>query len=120
MKINMKLTWKGGQSTDAYLNICDQQAKKVQGLFTLECLKTIDPYVPMDTGMLKNSAITASNLDTGELLYNTPYARRQYNRKTTQKDGKRGGQWGDRAKAEKGDYLARYAKGLVKAYIWQS
>lgn len=41
-------------------------------------LGDINNYVPRDTGQLVNSSYTASNFDTGELVWNTPYARRLY------------------------------------------
>lgn len=41
-------------------------------------LRDTDPLVPFDTGMLKNTAQLATDYDSGEIIWSTPYARRQY------------------------------------------
>jgi hypothetical protein len=38
----------------------------------------VQGYVPMDTGATARSAQTASNLEDGEIIYDTPYARKIY------------------------------------------
>lgn len=38
----------------------------------------VQGYVPMDTGDTARSAQTASNLEDGEIIYDTPYARKIY------------------------------------------
>lgn len=43
-----------------------------------EVLKDSDPYVPMDTGNLRNSGIRGTKLGSGEVIYNAPYARHCY------------------------------------------
>lgn len=43
-----------------------------------EVLRLSDPYVPMDTGMLKKSGISGTVLGSGEVDYTAPYARWQY------------------------------------------
>lgn len=45
-----------------------------QKFFTHEVRKLADSYVPMRSGTLKNSAIES----TTKIVYNTPYARRQW------------------------------------------
>lgn len=45
-----------------------------QRFFTEEVMRASDPYVPMDTGVLKNIAKNCGD----EILYNTPYARYQW------------------------------------------
>lgn len=41
-------------------------------------LRDTDPLVPFDTGMLKNTAQLATDYDSGEIIWSTPYAQRQY------------------------------------------
>ena len=49
-----------------------------QAAFAQEVAKQMDKYVPFDTGTLKNSVHLASDYQRGLLVYNTPYARKQY------------------------------------------
>ena len=56
----------------------DKGFQKVQYAFSQQVAKAVDPYVPFDTGTLKNSVNQASDFKGGKLVYNTPYARRQY------------------------------------------
>lgn len=51
---------------------------KMQKAIDSEVLRQCDPYVPKDTGTLINSGITATQIGSGEVRYNTPYARRHY------------------------------------------
>ena len=51
---------------------------KVQKVVDSEVLRYCDPKVPFATGTLKNSAITASAVGDGLLVYATPYARYLY------------------------------------------
>jgi len=43
-----------------------------------EILKDSTPYVPMDTGALMRSCITYTNPGSGQVKWNTPYARGCY------------------------------------------
>ena len=66
-----------------------------------EIKRVSDPYVPFDTGHLKNSAIP----EVGKLTYLGPYARRQwYEHKG---DGMRGRQWCERAMIDRGDEVTK-------------
>ncbi len=47
---------------------------EAQRFFTHEVRRVADPYVPMQTGMMKNSAIETANTIT----YPQPYSKRQY------------------------------------------
>lgn len=71
--IRMELRWRpdfGAEKTAAL--------QKAQFALAQEAARLIDSYVPFDTGSLKNSVQAASKYDEGLLVYNTPYARRQY------------------------------------------
>lgn len=83
-----------------------------QRFFSNELRRKMDPYVPMRSGVLKNTAVVHES----SVEYVTPYARRQYyeNKGT----GMRGKQWAKRCWAENGDQIvesvAKFAGGEVK------
>lgn len=54
------------------------QTEAAQYWLDNEVIKDCDDYVPMDTGTLKNSALTATERGSGVVVYDTPYARRCY------------------------------------------
>ncbi len=54
-----------------------QDNGRVQKFFTMTCAKEMDPYVPMQKGILKNTRTIG--IDT--VTFNMPYARFQYNQK---------------------------------------
>ena len=54
------------------------QIHKAQKWLDNEVLKDCQPYVPMRTGNLMNSGISGTNLGSGEVVYNAPYASRMY------------------------------------------
>lgn len=63
-----------------------------------------EPYVPLKTGALMNSA-RASLPGSGEICYSVPYARAQYYE--GRENGMRGPMWFERMKADRlGDLLA--------------
>lgn len=43
-----------------------------------EVLRLSDPYIPMQSGMLKKSGILGTVIGSGEVVWNAPYARYQY------------------------------------------
>lgn len=56
------------------------EAKKRRAQLALDnqVLKDSNKFAPQDTGNLIGSAITASPLGEGKVIWNTPYARRLY------------------------------------------
>ena len=125
----MQLSWRpdfGAEKTAAL--------QKAQYAMAQEAARLIDSYVPLDTGKLKNSVQTASKYDEGLLVYNTPYARKQYylhaegsglhtfmgNKERGQEadkyKGLRGSYWGQRALADMGEHLALYATRAVTMF----
>lgn len=52
--------------------------KRAQEYLDNEVLKDSTPYVPMDTGNLYKSGIRHTVLGSGEVVWNTPYARINY------------------------------------------
>ena len=92
---------------------------KAQYAFSQYAADLIDPYVPFATGTLKNSVNQASKYEEGLLVYNTPYARKQYYLHAEGTDlrgdtGLRGSYWGQRAIAAHKDELERFARNAVQ------
>lgn len=72
MKITVKIN---REYTEARFRTRYQMAQKY---LDNEVLKDSDPYVPMDTGNLRNSGIRGTTLGSGEVIYNAPYAHQCY------------------------------------------
>lgn len=112
--VQMELKWRpdfGAEKTAAL--------QKAQYALAQEAAKLIDSYVPFDTGTLKNSVNLASKYDEGLLVYDTPYARRQYylHEQGTclhGETGLRGSYWGQRAIADHKDELVQFAKNAAQ------
>ena len=51
---------------------------RVQKYIDSEVLRLSSPYVPHDTGTLEDSGNLATDVGSGEVNWNTPYARYQY------------------------------------------
>lgn len=85
---------------------------KGQRFFTHEVRRLADPYVPFLTGVLKNTATE----ETSRIVYNTPYARKQYY--TNPGNGLRGPHWIERMWADRGKEIvkatAAYCGGKAK------
>lgn len=113
---DFKITFRPGFQADM-----DARFAKLQFAFSQKVAATVDPYVPFDTGTLKNSVNQASNFKEGLLVYNTPYARRQYylHEQGTclhGETGLRGSYWGQRALADIGEHLALYGARAVTTF----
>lgn len=114
--IQMQMSWRpdfGAEKTAAL--------QKAQYALAQEAAKLIDSYVPFDTGTLKNSVNLASKYDEGLLVYDTPYARKQYylHEQGTclhGETGLRGSYWGQRAFADVGEHLALYGARAVTTF----
>lgn len=94
------------------------QAKgEVQRYIDSEVLRQTDPYVPMDTGNLKNSGVRHTVIGSGEVRYRTPYAKRLYYNPqfTFQGAPLRGGKWFERMKADKKDAILKGAAKIAGA-----
>lgn len=83
-------------------------ATKFEPLMAHEVKRLCDPYVPLDTSTLKNSARTVG----GSVWYKTPYARRQYYEHRG--DGLRGARWEQRMMRSKGTELTAAIQKLVE------
>lgn len=93
---------------------------EAQKLFTNEIRRTTDPYVPFNTGMLKNNVITKAD----EIVYKSPYAKPQYyksggfGKQGMFRGGLRGKLWIPRSWSDNGKgiikTIARYVGGEAK------
>lgn len=128
--VQMQLSWRpdfGAEKTAAL--------QKAQYAMAQEAARLIDQYVPFDTGTLKDRVNgSASKFDEGLLVYDTPYARKQYylhpegtglhsfmgdekrGLKADQYSNLRGSYWGQRALADYGEALAFYATRAVTTF----
>ena len=83
---------------------------QVQRFVDSQLAKGMDKYVPFDTGSLKNS-VQKSHFGSGKLIYDTPYAKYQYQHG---RDNKlRGALWNERFAAREG----RHFVSLVQNYV---
>lgn len=80
---------------------------KVQQYVDSEVLRLTDPYVPMDTGQLKQSGTRHTKIGSGNVIYKTPYARKQYFH--NKGNGLRGAYWFERMKADHRDNILKGA-----------
>ena len=107
---DFKITFRPGFQADM-----DARFAKLQFAFSQKVAATVDPYVPFDTGTLKNSVNQASDFKEGLLVYNTPYARRQY---YLHEQGKGlNGENGLRAIADHKDELEKFAHDAAKQFL---
>lgn len=115
--VQMELSWRpdfGAEKTAALQKAQYATAQKAAAL--------IDQYVPFDTGILKNSVNQASKFDEGLLVYNTPYARKQFylhpeGECLHGENGLRGSYWGQRAIADHKDELEKFAHDAAKQFL---
>ena len=88
---------------------------RVQSVIDSECVRLTDKYVPFRTGTLKRSAELHTVIGSGEVQYNTPYARRQYHENAglgtngTAMGGRRGKRWFERSMADNRDEILQTA-----------
>lgn len=106
----------------------DKEFQKVQTYIDNEVLRKCDPYVPFRTGNLKRSGISGTVKGSGEIVYNAPYAEKQYyenegkgkqgtnNKKSKAKKKLRGSYWFKRAMADHGQEILTGAIKLVKKW----
>jgi len=77
-------------------------SKRAQKWLDTEVLKDCTPYVPRLTGALEHSGIEGTAIGSGEIIYNSPYAKQQYYgyfNHSTQSHPKASREWFEVAKA---------------------
>ena len=87
---------------------------RAQKFLDSEVLRTTSPYVPRRTGALEESGIRGTVPGTGEVVWNAPYADKQYKTLESRSyDPQRGGQWFERSKADHKDEWLRGTKKIA-------
>lgn len=86
-----------------------QKDGTAQKFFTSEVARLCDPYVPMDTGALKDT----KDVKVSSIVYVQPYAARQYN--TNVGKGLRGKYWDKRMWADRGNEIVRSVQAYLKS-----
>ena len=81
--------------------------QKYEPMLAAQVARLCNPYVPFDTGALKNSARVVGS----SVWYPTPYARRQYYEHKG--DGERGARWERRMMKAKGAELTATMQRLL-------
>lgn len=90
-----------------------EQFSKAQKFLDSEVLRTTAPYVPFRTGTLMKSGQLGTVIGSGEVVYNSPYAARQYYSTAQSRpyDAQRGSMWFERSKA---DHKEEWIRGTKK------
>ena len=90
---------------------------KAQRFLDSEVIRRCDKYVSMDTGNLKRSAWYGTKIGLGVVIYNAPYAHKQYWEGrppgTSEKGKLRGRLWFERMKADNTESLLLLVKQLT-------
>lgn len=87
---------------------------KVQQYIDSEVLRLDEPFVPKDTGELIQSGIKNTEIGSGEVKYNTPYARRWYYMPAHfQEAPQRGNYWFERMKQQYKNQILQGAKRIA-------
>lgn len=102
-----KLTWNPGFS-DKW----NGQYSQAQSFVDKQVLRLSDPYIPFQTGMLKQSGTLGTEIGSGEVSWIAPYAQKQYYDTADYRDydPQRGGHWFERMKADHGPAIIAGAK----------
>ena len=79
--------------------------QKAQKFVDSEVLRKSDPYVPLKTGMLRDSGVLGTKIGSGRIRYLAPYARKQYY--------KGGRYWMKRAMMAHGDAIQRSTQKIL-------
>ena len=115
---DFKITFRPGFQADM-----DARFARLQFAFSQKVADVVDKYVPLDSGQLKGSVNgAASDFKGGKLVYNTPYARRQYYLHTQGQglhgeNHLHGSYWGQRAIADHKDELEKFAHDAAKQFL---
>lgn len=88
---------------------------RAQAFVDSEVLRKCDPYIPLQSGMLKKSGTLGTVIGSGEVDWIAPYARKQYydTPETRVYDPMRGSLWFERMKADHGAEIIAGAKAMA-------
>lgn len=89
---------------------------KVQRFIDSECIRQMDPYTPKDVGTLIGAATNGTAIGSGQIIQQTPYAKRWYYEPANfQGAPTRGNRWFDRMKNSHKETILRGAASLAGA-----
>lgn len=84
---------------------------RLQKMLDSEVIRLCDPLVPVDSHVMRQSATLATKIGSGVIVYNTPYAQKQYYTNSGRlQQGQRGKLWFERMKAQHKDNLIELLK----------
>lgn len=85
---------------------------KKQAFIDSEVLRLCAPLMPLKTGALIGSGTTGTKIGSGEVVYQSVYAKKQYYDTADSRpyDGARGAHWFERMKAAHKDQILRAAQ----------
>ncbi len=89
-----------------------QNRGRVQEVIDSEVMRRMDKYTPFRSGYLKGSPLIYTQVGKGEIIQETPYARRHYynfGKASFQGAPTRGSHWFERMKADHKDGILRTA-----------
>ena len=103
-------TWNPAFASDK-----NQKFDKAQRYIDSEVLRFCSPKVPFRTGNLNRSGTLGTVIGSGEVRYNSVYARYQYysTAQTRPYDSNRGGKWFERMKVSNGKDIINGAKKII-------
>lgn len=95
------------------------QLQRAQAMLDSEVMRVLEPYMPLDSGMMIASMQTATHPGSGEIHVNTPYAAKvNYVTGIMGKNGpNRGRRFFDRMKADKLAYLKAFVAKALGARV---
>lgn len=103
--------------TDAIKNEVTGAIKRNQKYFDALVLQDSNYFIPIKTHTMEASSITSTRLGTGEVVWRTPYARRQYydyHKPPYQPNPNACGRWFEAAKARWLDKWVRFINERIK------
>lgn len=117
-KVILEIEWNEGFSKKLKRNF-----ESSQKFIDTECLRHCAPLIPKDSSILIQSGVLCTEIGSGELQYNTPYARRWYYMPANFQGGEgtgknasgRGNYWFERMKRQYKEQILAGAKKLAGA-----
>lgn len=95
-----------------------QKAQQAQFALDNQVIKDSNYYIPLDTGALRDSAILASKVGKGSVVWNTKYARKLYYNPqfnfAQDKNPNARGLWFEAAKAQKKAEWVKIVEQIIK------
>lgn len=101
---------------DAYFDRQNKNYNRAQMFVDSQVLRLSDPYIPFASGTLIKSGILATDVGSGVVQWNTPYAAKQYyeNKGNNPNGPMRGAYWFERMKANHKDKILQGAASIMR------